>query len=193
MEKIDSELSSLQERSKIIMKGLKAALNFEGNQIGHRYFYHEINNFYDIFIKEADSINLKNDIVYAAKYIQFVRNNILRSKLFTIYENILKEENLFSGTQNISSEFDLIYKKYKDFDDYTKLRIPEEVKIKSLALHPLKLDYLKICEVLLSDLGSDLKLVSVKLAEEESYGIRNIHDRIHFFLSASKILLIFSL
>ena len=41
-------------------------------------------------------------------------NNKLRSKFFTLYENNLKEENLFTSTDNISSEFDLIYKKYKD-------------------------------------------------------------------------------
>lgn len=188
MEKIDIELSSLSEKSEIIHSGLKAVMNFEGHKLeNNKYFFHEINNFLDFFIKEADSINLKNDLVYVAKYIQFLRNNKIRAKFYNIYENILKEENLFSSTDAIASEFDLIYKKYKEIEDFEKLRIPHEVKVKYLSLHPLKLDYLQVCEVALSDLEEDLKIVSSKLVEEESYGIRNIHDRIHFFLTQSKI------
>jgi hypothetical protein len=188
MEKVEIELISLKEKAEIISKALLYVLNFEGHKIENKFFIHEINNFLDFFLKEADTINLKNNVVLIAKYIQYSRNNKLRAKCYNIYENILKEENLFQIDDNISSEFDLIYKKYRHIEDFEKLRIPEEVKNKILSLHPLKLDYLKLSEVNLEDLESDLKIVSDKLTDEESYGIRNIHDRIHFFLTKSNFI-----
>ena len=95
MEKLHTEYLKLQTRSKIIMEALNAILNFEGNLLEkNKNFFHEMNNFLDLFLHEADNINLKNDLILIAKYIQFIRNNKIRSKLFSIYENILKEESV---------------------------------------------------------------------------------------------------
>lgn len=65
------------------------------------------------------------------------------------------------------------------------MRIPDIIKYKVLSFHPTLIDYLKLCEINISELDNDLKVVTKKLTEEESYGIRNIHDRIHFILSSS--------
>ena len=87
-----------------------------------------------------------------------------------------------------AAEFDIIYKKYKDITDYRVLRIPEDIRAKIVSLHPNKLDYLMLCDCKKEDLDFDLALVSKKLKDDESYGLRNIHDRIHFLLSYSKFL-----
>jgi len=95
MEKLHTEYLKLQTRSKIIMEALIAILNFEGNLIEkNKNYFNEMNNFLDLFLHEADNINLKNDLVLIAKYIQFIRNNKLRGKFFSIFENILKEESV---------------------------------------------------------------------------------------------------
>ena len=95
MEKLHAEYLKLQTRSKIIMEALAAILNFEGNlNEKNKNFFSEMNNFLDIFLHEADNINLKNDLILVAKYLQFIRNNKLRVKFFSIYENILKEESV---------------------------------------------------------------------------------------------------
>lgn len=95
MEKLHAEYSRLQCRSKTIMDGLVDILNFEGNlSEKNKNFFNEINNFLDIFLHEADAINLKNDLILIAKYLQFIRNNKLRGRFFSVYENILKEESV---------------------------------------------------------------------------------------------------
>jgi hypothetical protein len=186
MEKVEVELISLKEKAEIVSNSLLDVLNFEGHKNDNKFFIHEVNNFLDYFLKEADIINLKNEVVLISKYIQFMRNNKLRSKCYNIYENFLKEENLFQSEDDISSEFDLIYKKYRNIEDFQKLRVPDKVLNKIMALHPSRLDYLKLIEIKIEDLEHDLKIVLEKLMDEESYGIRNIHDRIHFFLTLSK-------
>ena len=93
METIDTELTYLNSRSKIINEALHDILNFEGNLIEkNKNFFSEINNFLDIFIIEANKIKLKNEIVQLAEHIQFIRNNKLRVKFFSNYQDILKEE-----------------------------------------------------------------------------------------------------
>jgi len=95
MEKVEREFSTLQQRSKIIQEGLEAVINFEGHEKdNHKFYFHEINNFLDIFIKEAESINMLNDIYHVGKYIQFLRNNQLRLKFNKIFEGLLKEANV---------------------------------------------------------------------------------------------------
>ena len=77
------------------MNALHGILNFDGNLIEkNKNFFNELNNFLDIFLHEADKLNLRNDLILVAKYLQFVRNNKLRVKFFGIYENILKEESV---------------------------------------------------------------------------------------------------
>ena len=88
----------------------------------------------------------------------------------------------------LADEFDVINNKYKDISDYKLFRLPEEIIVKIASLHPNKLDYLILCESKKGDLEQDLASVSKKLKEDESYGLRNIHDRIHFFFSFSNIL-----
>lgn len=88
-----------------------------------------------------------------------------------------------------AAEFDMIYKKYKDITDYTVLRVPDDIRVKVLSLHPNKLDYLVLCDSKKEELDLDLALVSKKLKDDESYGLRNIHDRIHFLFSYSIIIL----
>ena len=95
MEKLQTEYLKLQTRSKIILEGLAAILNFEGNQREkNKNFLHEINNFLDIFLKEAHDINLRNDLIDVASALQFLRNNKLRFKLFKVFEKTLKEESV---------------------------------------------------------------------------------------------------
>ena len=95
MEKLHTEYLKLQTRSKIIMEALVSILNYEGNLTEkNKNFFNEVNNFLDIFLNEADNINLKNDLILIAKYLQFIRNNKLRLKIFSVYENILKEESV---------------------------------------------------------------------------------------------------
>ena len=95
MEKLHTEYLKLQTRSKIIMEALVSILNYEGNLTEkNKNFFNEVNNFLDIFLNEADNTNLKNDLILIAKYLQFIRNNKLRLKIFSVYENILKEESV---------------------------------------------------------------------------------------------------
>ena len=97
MEKLHTEHLNLQRRSKVIMQGLNSILNFEGNLLeNNKNFFSEINNFLDIFILEADNINLKNDLIQIAKYLQFIRNNKIRVKFFSAFESILKEERVIN-------------------------------------------------------------------------------------------------
>ena len=44
-----------------------------------------------------------------------------------------------------------------------------------------------LCDCKKEDLDFDLDLVSKMLKEDESYGLRNIHDRIHFLFTYSKL------
>jgi hypothetical protein len=95
MEKLNDAHSKLKKRALKIMQALKGITNFEGNELEkNKNYFNELNNFLDIFINEADTINLKNDLVSMAKYLQFIRNNKLRHKLFAVYEAILKEESV---------------------------------------------------------------------------------------------------
>ena len=95
MERLCIEYLKLKTKSKIIMNALHGILNFDGNLIEkNKNFFNELNNFLDIFLHEADKLNLRNDLILVAKYLQFVRNNKLRVKFFGIYENILKEESV---------------------------------------------------------------------------------------------------
>jgi hypothetical protein len=93
------------------------------------------------------------------------------------------------NSSNRAAEFDMIYKKYNDITDYNILRIPEDIRVKIMSLHPNKLDYLVLCNSRKEELDFDLALVSKKLKDDESYGLRNIHDRIHFLFSYSKFIL----
>ena len=82
LEIVHSEFIKLKSKSKIIQEGLYSVLNFECNS-ENKNIFHEINNFLDIFIKEATDI---------ASSLQFLRNNKLRNKLFKLFGNTLKEE-----------------------------------------------------------------------------------------------------
>ena len=185
-EMIFTEYKKLENKALVIENGLEAILNFEGFDKENRYFFYEINNFLDLFISEADYINLNNDLVNVAKYIQYMRNNKLRKKFYNNYNNMLKEDGIYSIENNISDEYDLIYNKYKKIEKPIDLNISYSVKNSFLALHPINLDYIKLSELESKTLNKDLELIISLLKEEESYGLRNIHDRIHFLYSYSK-------
>ena len=85
-----------------------------------------------------------------------------------------------------------MFDKYIDVIDYTTLRIPKEIIIKTLSLHPINIDYLIITSATKDQLDKDLTLLSKILKEEESYGLRNLHDRIHFLFTNSTFLITFS-
>lgn len=188
-EKIEHEYNKLLFKSKIIHEALKGILNFEGREIAtNKFFYNEVNNFLDIFLHEAESINLKNDLIFVAKYVQFVRNNKIRKNFYKIYETMLKNENLLSSeyAENLS-DVDVFFKKYEDIVDFDMLHVDNLIKNKNLAFHPKRLDYLLIGEMNLKEVKFDLDLMIQSLTREENYGPRNIHDRIHFLFSKSKI------
>ena len=93
MMKVQSEYIKLKTKSKIIHQALSAIINFEGNSSKiNKNFFHEINNFLDIFLKEAYDINLTNEFINFASYIQFIRNNKLRYKLFKLFAKTITEE-----------------------------------------------------------------------------------------------------
>ena len=125
IEKLNNEYSKLIIRSRTINSALTDILNFNvfEDQINYKNpisMFVEVNNFLDIFVHEADLINLKNELVYIAKYIQFTRNNKSRYLMYKIYEEFLREERMISYADSHTSEFDPIYNKYKEL----KLLIP---------------------------------------------------------------------
>jgi hypothetical protein len=83
-----------------------------------------------------------------------------------------------------ASEFDRIYDKYIN-NDIKSLNIPEEIINKTLSLHPQNLDYLALSLANKDDLSLDLKYLIKKIKEEDYYGLRNLHDRIHFIFTNS--------
>ena len=95
MEKVQTAYLKLQTRSKTILEGLRSIINFEGSELEkNKNFFHEINNFLDIFLREAETINLRNDLIDVAQALQFYRNNKLRFRLFKVFENTLKDESV---------------------------------------------------------------------------------------------------
>lgn len=217
LEKINNEYGKLLIRSRTINEAILDILNFNTGEAatykGDYAMYSELNNFLDIFLHEADTINLKNELIIIAKYIQFIRNNKSRILMYKIYEEYLRESRMITYVDSNTSDFDPIFNKYKEFKllsfstlskdkssvkEYEKIfennnrvfelfKIPDEVLCNDLALHPNNIDYLKIaCYYTVDFVITSLNITMNILKDDESYGLRNIYDRCHFLLTMCK-------
>lgn len=177
--------------------------------------YAEANNYLDIFIHEADLIGLKNEVVTIAKYIQYIKNNQVRFLFYKIYEQLLRKDNILTYVDSSTPDFDAIFNTYMgisfDVPEYDKifkddhiaeikssiksncekLRIVEEIVLKDFCLHPMYLDYIKIslyCGI--DRLVDSLKYINSNYNDDDSYALGNIINRVNFFLSMCKFLLL---
>lgn len=183
----------LINRAEIINYALKSVINFKGHSDKNYkdpYFLHSINNFLDIFLEFADEINLKNDLVNIAKYLKIKRDLYIDQHMKKLYINALREDDLISSNSIITTEFDPINKKYFNLNDPLLLRIPAEIFYKFLSFHPVNVDYLRLANAKYELLKRDLVNISKLVNEDQSYGIRNIYDRIHFMFCKCKFKII---
>ena len=180
----------VNQKAEIILQGIGQALNYEGQIVekceNNQKFLFESNNYLDIFINKADSINLVDDLVFLAKYIQFLRNNQLRYEISLNLIDLYQKESSIT-TYNMYEEFSPANKAYIAFTDPMQLNIPTEIIHKELALHPSHLDYLALSELSEKDCIEDLGVISRLIASNQSYGKRNLYDRLKFlFVNSSK-------
>ena len=187
-EQINKKYNQLCQKAQLIIKGLTKILNFEGKEkYSHiRSFIFESGNFLDIFIKKADEINLECDLVNIAKYVQYWRDNYLRNEIHNFIIDISKkEESPLSCDMN--EEFSPANNKFKNWN-ITKMNLPKEIKYKEFSLHPSNLDYLKLSECDYNDLKNDLEEITRLIKVDQTYGRRNVYDRLNFlFCNTSKI------
>ena len=183
--KIKRTFERLKARCEIIDEAMIKIINFSGYEKKADYLT-ELNNYIDIFTKEAQIINYNSDPVCITRYIQYLRNTFLRRKVSLQYEKLLIQTNNVSYVEKVNNDYDEEYKKYSTITDPYYFKIPEAVKCKELSLHPTLLDYLRIAEVNQKVLASDLEIVS-KPNIEMNYGIKNIYDRITFLFLKNSV------
>ena len=177
--KTKNKYKLLKSESKIIDEGLENIINcIDKSDI------FLINSYLDIFIAEAKQMNYQSELTFLAEYIQFLRNNLLRKK---IYEEIYKIQNSSTYVTKVQNDFDPIYYRYIKLSKELLDSIPKEIVYKEMCLHPFLLDYLKISsydkDVLLEDLDKITEFIinnpnNTNLVSE--YGIRNIYNRLTF-------------
>ena len=189
----------LKIQSSIIDEGLEHLINFiEKEDITN------INSFYDIFMNEANNINYQSELTFIAEYIQFLRNNLIRKK---IYEEIYDCQNSNAYITRVQNDFDDIYIKYTKISQILINQVPEGIIYKNICIHPTALDYLQISlmdkDILKKDLETITDYINAQnnnvfninnnnISNDNSisnsfsnnimseYGIRNIYNRLTF-------------
>lgn len=128
LEKLNNDYNKLLIRIKLIQDALIDLLNFESYKHENKYFYDEINNYLDIFISEANLISFESDIVIIAKYIQYIRDNLLRGELIKIYNNILgnlKVNFLIDTNLNEHNSINFKYEMFKLLVNFNNFNIKD--------------------------------------------------------------------
>ena len=188
--KIRKKYELLKIQSKLIDEGLENLVNFvEKGDITL------INYYYDIFMTEANNINYQSELTFIAEYIQFLRNNLIRKK---IYEEIYEDKSSVTYITRVQNDFDDIYKKYMKISQVLIEQIPEGINYKVICGHPNSLDYLEISTMNKEPLKKDLETITeyINLQNLNSsiyninnninnsvmweYGVRNIFNRLTF-------------
>ena len=182
------ELLKIQSHS--IDEGLEHLINFVDKEDVSL-----INSYYDIFMTESNNINYQSELTFIAEYIQFLRNNLIRKK---IYEEIYEDKNSITYITKVQNDFDDIYKKYMKISQVLIDQIPDGIKYKEICVHPNVLDYLEISKLDKDLLEKDLENITqyVNLQNLNSsyydinntnvnsimleYGTRNIFNRLTF-------------
>ena len=191
--KIRKKYELLKIQSILIDEGLENLINFiEKEDITL------INSYYDIFMTEANSMNYQSELTFIAEYIQFLRDNLIRKK---IYEEIYDYQNNNAYITKVQNDFDEIYIKYIKISQLLINQIPDGVKYKDICVHPSVLDYLQISLMDKDILKKDLEIITnfiniqnnnnLNINNNENlsnsfsanvitYGIRNIFNRLTF-------------
>ena len=182
---INKIYNNLSKKSLIILKGLNDVLNFKGIEKYSKtnQFIFENGNFLDIFIEKSEEINLENDLVNIAKYVQYCRDNFLRKDLYEIFTKMKKKEECFNII-DMNDEFARANDRYKYYN-VKRMNLPKEIKYPQFSLHPLNVDYLFLCEVNEKDFKNDLNVITKLINVDQTYGKRNLYDRLNFLFSVS--------
>ena len=106
---------------------------------------------------EANNINYQSELTFIAEYIQFLRNNLIRKK---IYEEIYEDKTSITYINKVQNEFDDIYKKYMKISQVLIEQIPEVINYKEICGHPNSLDYLEISTMDQEPLKKDLETIT---------------------------------
>ena len=188
--KIRKKYELLKIQSNIIDEGLENLINFIDKEDVTL-----INSYYDIFMTEANNINYQSELTFIAEYIQFLRNNLIRKK---IYEEIYEDKNSITYITKVQNDFDDIYKKYMKISQILMEQIPEGIKYKEICIHPNVLDYLEISSMNKDFLQKDLDVIKGYINNQNlnnnfnninnninnsvmwEYGVRNIFNRLTF-------------
>ena len=142
----------LKIQSSIIDEGLENLINFiEKEDITM------INCFYDIFMSEANYINYQSELTFIAEYIQFLRNNLIRKK---IYEEIYDYQNSNAYITRVQNDFDDIYIRYTKISNMLINQVPDNICYKKICIHPSSLDYLEIASMNKDLLKKDLEIIT---------------------------------
>ena len=80
-----------------------------------------INSYYDIFMTEANNMNYQSELTFIGEYIQFLRNNLIRKK---IYEEIYDYQNSNAYITRVQNDFDDIYIQYIKISQVLPNQIP---------------------------------------------------------------------
>ena len=192
--KVKKEYELLKIQTGLIDEGLIKVINFAGkeqlNENRSKTYLAEVNNYLDIFIKEASLINYNSEIICLSRYIQYLRNNKIRSKFYIAYEDILHKNNIQSYVSKLKNSFDEVFSKYSRFSETLVRSLPIQIQYKELCYHPLLIDYLKLCEANKEILENDLKIISQHFNKEnfiDNYATRNVHNRITFLFLKNSI------
>ena len=191
--KLRKKYELLKIQSIIIDEGLENLINFiEKDDITL------INSYYDIFMTEANNMNYQSELTFIAEYIQFLRNNLIRKK---IYEEIYDHQNNNAYITRVQNDFDDIYIKYIKISQLLINQIPDGVDYKDICVHPSVLDYLQISLMNKDILKKDLEFITDYINIQNNnnlnhnynenssnssstniitYGIRNIFNRLTF-------------
>ena len=187
--KIRKKYELLKIQSKLIDEGLEHLINFIDKEDVTL-----INSYYDIFMTEATNINYQSELTFIAEYIQFLRNNLIRKK---IYEDIYEDKNSVTYITKVQNDFDDIYKRYMKISQILIEQIPGDIKYKDICVHPSVLDYLEIASLKKDILEKDLELITDYVNDQNlnnssneknninnsvilEYGRRNIFNRLTF-------------
>ena len=187
--KIRKKYELLKIQTKLIDEGLEHLINFIDKEDVTL-----INSYYDIFMTEATNINYQSELTFIAEYIQFLRNNLIRKK---IYEDIYEDKNSVTYITKVQNDFDDIYKRYMKISPILIEQIPEGIKYKDICVHPNVLDYLEIASLKKDMLEKDLELITDYVNTQNlnnstseknninnsvilEYGRRNIFNRLTF-------------
>ena len=94
---------------------------------------------------------------FIAEYIQFLRNNLIRKK---IYEEIYDYQNSNAYITRVQNDFDDIYIRYTKISNMLINQVPDNICYKKICIHPSSLDYLEIASMNKDLLKKDLEIIT---------------------------------